>query len=158
MFRYDHGRCTCYSLLQHQAPSSFPRTSHHWLWSSTSFPTNARAWHQHWSYLQRDFRRMDGYCIAHSSFHRYLILPYIQHFSLRQRLLILLSFIGTSTKAFFKGVETWKKETIIKKVLWNFYLFQSRISFFWRWILHLILLLSSFCIQEAAKRFGFDSE
>lgn len=26
-------------------------------------------------------------------------------------------FIGTSTKAFFKGVETWKKETIMKKVI-----------------------------------------
>ena len=25
-------------------------------------------------------------------------------------------FAGTSTKAFFKGVETWKKETIMKKV------------------------------------------
>ncbi|KAK6124991.1 hypothetical protein DH2020_041265 [Rehmannia glutinosa] len=30
--------------------------------------------------------------------------------------LLILLFIGTSTKAFFKGVETWKKETIIKKV------------------------------------------
>ncbi|KAI3455435.1 hypothetical protein Pfo_012098 [Paulownia fortunei] len=29
--------------------------------------------------------------------------------------LLILLFIGTSTKAFFKGVETWKKETIIKK-------------------------------------------
>ncbi|CAA2965638.1 sulfite exporter TauE/SafE family protein 3-like [Olea europaea var. sylvestris] len=30
--------------------------------------------------------------------------------------LLIILFIGTSTKAFFKGVETWKKETIIKKV------------------------------------------
>ncbi|GFP99915.1 hypothetical protein PHJA_002135600 [Phtheirospermum japonicum] len=30
-------------------------------------------------------------------------------------ILLILLFIGTSTKAFFKGVETWKKETIIKK-------------------------------------------
>ncbi|RVW25814.1 Sulfite exporter TauE/SafE family protein 3 [Vitis vinifera] len=29
--------------------------------------------------------------------------------------LLIILFIGTSTKAFFKGVETWKKETIIKK-------------------------------------------
>lgn len=67
--------------------------------------------------------------------------------------------IGTSTKAFFKGVETWKKETIIKKVVWIFLLFQSRISFFGDdEVLHLILLLSSFHIQEAAKRYGLDGE
>ncbi|KDP37239.1 hypothetical protein JCGZ_06295 [Jatropha curcas] len=29
--------------------------------------------------------------------------------------LLIILFIGTSTKAFLKGVETWKKETIIKK-------------------------------------------
>lgn len=26
-------------------------------------------------------------------------------------------YIGTSTKAFSKGVETWKRETILKKVI-----------------------------------------
>ncbi|XP_022729181.1 sulfite exporter TauE/SafE family protein 3-like [Durio zibethinus] len=30
-------------------------------------------------------------------------------------ILLIILFIGTSTKAFFKGVETWKKETILKK-------------------------------------------
>ncbi|XP_031265963.1 sulfite exporter TauE/SafE family protein 3-like [Pistacia vera] len=29
--------------------------------------------------------------------------------------LLIVLFLGTSTKAFFKGVETWKKETIMKK-------------------------------------------
>ncbi|XP_028124797.1 sulfite exporter TauE/SafE family protein 3-like [Camellia sinensis] len=29
--------------------------------------------------------------------------------------LLIILFIGTSTKAFFKGVDTWKKETIMKK-------------------------------------------
>ncbi|KAE8675832.1 putative Membrane protein-like [Hibiscus syriacus] len=29
--------------------------------------------------------------------------------------LLIILFIGTSTKAFFKGVETWKKETILKQ-------------------------------------------
>lgn len=29
--------------------------------------------------------------------------------------LLIILFIGTSTKAFFKGVETWNKETILKK-------------------------------------------
>ncbi|KAE8700416.1 putative Membrane protein-like [Hibiscus syriacus] len=29
--------------------------------------------------------------------------------------LLIILFIGTSTKAFFKGVETWKKETMLKK-------------------------------------------
>ncbi|KAG9139305.1 hypothetical protein Leryth_011300 [Lithospermum erythrorhizon] len=29
--------------------------------------------------------------------------------------LLIVLFIGTSTKAFFRGLETWKKETIIKK-------------------------------------------
>ncbi|XP_076945827.1 sulfite exporter TauE/SafE family protein 3-like [Bidens hawaiensis] len=29
--------------------------------------------------------------------------------------LLIILFIGTSTKAFFRGVETWKKETIMKK-------------------------------------------
>ncbi|KAK4493389.1 hypothetical protein RD792_017713 [Penstemon davidsonii] len=29
--------------------------------------------------------------------------------------LLIILFLGTSTKAFFKGVETWKKETIMKK-------------------------------------------
>ncbi|KAK9058859.1 hypothetical protein SSX86_023703 [Deinandra increscens subsp. villosa] len=33
--------------------------------------------------------------------------------------LLIVLFIGTSTKAFFRGVETWKKETIMKK-LFNF--------------------------------------
>ncbi|KAA3458007.1 Transmembrane protein TauE like protein [Gossypium australe] len=31
--------------------------------------------------------------------------------------LLIILFVGTSTKAFFKGVETWKKETILKQVL-----------------------------------------
>ncbi|CAJ1973863.1 unnamed protein product [Sphenostylis stenocarpa] len=30
-------------------------------------------------------------------------------------ILLIILFLGTSTKAFFKGVETWKKETIMKK-------------------------------------------
>ncbi|KAH1213211.1 Sulfite exporter TauE/SafE family protein 3 [Glycine max] len=30
-------------------------------------------------------------------------------------MLLLVLFLGTSTKAFFKGVETWKKETIMKE-------------------------------------------
>ncbi|KAJ0794141.1 hypothetical protein HanOQP8_Chr01g0036801 [Helianthus annuus] len=30
--------------------------------------------------------------------------------------LLIILFIGTSSKAFFRGVETWKKETIMKKV------------------------------------------
>lgn len=30
---------------------------------------------------------------------------------------IVLYPVGTSTKAFIKGVDTWKKETIMKKVL-----------------------------------------
>ncbi|XP_061339325.1 sulfite exporter TauE/SafE family protein 3-like isoform X2 [Gastrolobium bilobum] len=30
-------------------------------------------------------------------------------------ILLIVLFFGTSTKAFFKGVETWKKETIMKK-------------------------------------------
>ncbi|KAA8541791.1 hypothetical protein F0562_022943 [Nyssa sinensis] len=29
--------------------------------------------------------------------------------------LLIILFLGTSTKAFFKGIETWKKETILKK-------------------------------------------
>ncbi|PIM99881.1 hypothetical protein CDL12_27623 [Handroanthus impetiginosus] len=29
--------------------------------------------------------------------------------------LLIILFIGTSTKAFFKGIETWKKESIVKK-------------------------------------------
>lgn len=29
--------------------------------------------------------------------------------------LLIILFLGTSTKAFFKGVDTWKKETILKK-------------------------------------------
>ncbi|KAK3033789.1 hypothetical protein RJ639_034360, partial [Escallonia herrerae] len=31
--------------------------------------------------------------------------------------LLIILFIGTSTKAFFRGVETWNKETIMKKVV-----------------------------------------
>ncbi|KAG5018763.1 hypothetical protein AAZX31_06G078400 [Glycine max] len=30
-------------------------------------------------------------------------------------ILLIVLFLGTSTKAFFKGIETWKKETIMKK-------------------------------------------
>ncbi|XVF48520.1 hypothetical protein PTKIN_Ptkin03bG0197200 [Pterospermum kingtungense] len=29
--------------------------------------------------------------------------------------LLIILFVGTSTKAFFKGVDTWKKETVLKK-------------------------------------------
>ncbi|BFG24497.1 hypothetical protein CerSpe_107710 [Prunus speciosa] len=29
--------------------------------------------------------------------------------------LLIITFLGTSTRAFFKGIETWKKETIIKR-------------------------------------------
>ncbi|XP_073143161.1 sulfite exporter TauE/SafE family protein 3-like isoform X2 [Henckelia pumila] len=35
-------------------------------------------------------------------------------------ILLIILFVGTSTKAFFKGIETWKKESIIKVVAWNF--------------------------------------
>ncbi|KAK2995500.1 hypothetical protein RJ640_001414 [Escallonia rubra] len=31
--------------------------------------------------------------------------------------LLIILFMGTSTKAFFRGVETWNKETIMKKVV-----------------------------------------
>ncbi|KAL8458264.1 hypothetical protein ACS0TY_035123 [Phlomoides rotata] len=39
--------------------------------------------------------------------------------------LLIILFIGTSTKAFFKGVETWKKETIIKKEAAKHFRFDS---------------------------------
>lgn len=32
-------------------------------------------------------------------------------------MMVRLKSAGTSTKAFLKGVETWKKETIMKKVI-----------------------------------------
>uniref|UniRef100_M0ZRI4 Sulfite exporter TauE/SafE family protein n=1 Tax=Solanum tuberosum TaxID=4113 RepID=M0ZRI4_SOLTU len=36
-------------------------------------------------------------------------------------ILLIILFLAASTKAFFKGVETWRKETIIKKVVsWSF--------------------------------------
>ncbi|KAL6320090.1 hypothetical protein AAG906_004599 [Vitis piasezkii] len=35
-------------------------------------------------------------------------------------ILLIVLFLGTSTKAFLKGVETWKKETIMKKVIIKF--------------------------------------
>lgn len=38
-----------------------------------------------------------------------IMLEYFNH--------LLFSFSGTSTKAFLKGVETWKKETILKRVM-----------------------------------------
>lgn len=41
-------------------------------------------------------------------------------------ILLIVLFLGTSTKAFLKGVETWKKETIMKKVLFSFiYIFSA---------------------------------
>lgn len=33
--------------------------------------------------------------------------------------LTTFAFVGTSTKAFFRGLETWNKETIMKKVIMN---------------------------------------
>ncbi|OVA03810.1 Transmembrane protein TauE like [Macleaya cordata] len=36
--------------------------------------------------------------------------------------LLIFFFAGTSTMAFFKGVETWKKETILKKVVHTFFM------------------------------------
>ncbi|CAL2274789.1 unnamed protein product [Prunus armeniaca] len=53
---------------------------------------NAHARHQHRSCLQRHVRQPDG----HSS--TYIIL-----------------FLGTAAKALIKGIETWKKETMMKK-------------------------------------------
>jgi len=44
-----------------------------------------------------------------------LIQTLFTHFS---HLTLLAAFyVGTSAKAFFKGVETWKKETIMKEVI-----------------------------------------
>ncbi|XP_022864153.1 sulfite exporter TauE/SafE family protein 3-like [Olea europaea var. sylvestris] len=37
-------------------------------------------------------------------------------------ILLIVLFIGTSTKSFFRGVETWKKETIMKKVITSTFL------------------------------------
>lgn len=42
---------------------------------------------------------------------------YALPFSLQRECLLFCNLTATSTKAFFKGVETWKKETIIKKVV-----------------------------------------
>ncbi|KAH9663210.1 Sulfite exporter TauE/SafE family protein 3 [Citrus sinensis] len=33
--------------------------------------------------------------------------------------LLIILFIGTSTKALFKGIDTWKKETMMKKILFD---------------------------------------
>lgn len=38
--------------------------------------------------------------------------------------------IGTSIKAFFKGIETWKKETILKQVLVFIYIYHKLKSCF----------------------------
>lgn len=38
-------------------------------------------------------------------------------FSVRNVYLLNCESAGTSTKAFFKGAETWKKETMLKKVV-----------------------------------------
>ncbi|KAL5127920.1 Sulfite exporter TauE/SafE family protein 3 [Glycine soja] len=40
-------------------------------------------------------------------------------------MLLLVLFLGTSTKAFFKGVETWKKETIMKEYLRTIFPFEG---------------------------------
>ncbi|RYR67488.1 hypothetical protein Ahy_A03g013875 [Arachis hypogaea] len=47
-------------------------------------------------------------------------------------ILLIVIFVVTSTKAFFKGVETWKKETIMKKFyfLYPFFLIQVICSIF----------------------------
>ncbi|KAL6285694.1 hypothetical protein ACE6H2_010084 [Prunus campanulata] len=37
--------------------------------------------------------------------------------------LLITVLTGTTTKSFFKAVETWKKETITKKVVFGFCLF-----------------------------------
>lgn len=41
--------------------------------------------------------------------------------------LLIVLFMGTSTKAFLKGVETWKKETLMKKVFGSVFGFVMRI-------------------------------
>ncbi|XP_057467648.1 sulfite exporter TauE/SafE family protein 3-like [Actinidia eriantha] len=61
--------------------------------------------------------------------------------------LLIILFVGTSTKAFFKGVETWKKETIMKKtneLRW-------REQFFWPWNMLTYILLSQGNDQEGEE-------
>lgn len=48
------------------------------------------------------------------------MVPFFQYFYLKVGCILVCNFTGTSTKAFFKGIETWKKESIIKVVAWNF--------------------------------------
>ncbi|GMN39924.1 hypothetical protein TIFTF001_009148 [Ficus carica] len=57
--------------------------------------------------------------------------------------LLIIIFLGTSVKAFFKGIETWKKETILKKVtiLENLYWKEIGLLFF-VWVAYLVLQIA----------------
>ncbi|KAE8697294.1 DECREASED DNA METHYLATION 1 family protein [Hibiscus syriacus] len=71
--------------------------------SSTAISkSHAYAWNQHWSYPQFPVCGLNGYTSAYHPLHRNFPL-------------ISMPLPGTSTKALIKGVDTWKKETVMKK-------------------------------------------
>lgn len=125
VWRYDYWWSRIDSFLQFEAKAPNAWHACHWLRFGTSFPTSAGAWNQHWSCLQCYFCWLDDHNLANYYFHR--------QEPLRTQLFIIFSLLfrcpsfdeaylcvyktGIATKALLKGVETWKKETIIKKVL-----------------------------------------
>ncbi|KAE8655093.1 DECREASED DNA METHYLATION 1 family protein [Hibiscus syriacus] len=85
-------------------------------------PLYAYAWNQHWS------------------------CPKCMFSDWMVTVLLIILFIGTSTKALFKGIDTWKKETMLKKVplLQNIY---------WKELSLLVYVWIGFLIVQIIKEY-----
>jgi len=125
VWRYDYGwsRINCFLQFEAKTPNTWHASN--WLRFGTSFPTSAGAWNQHWSCLQCYFCWLDDHNLANNYFLRQeplrisLFIIFFLFFRCQSFEVAYLGVYktGIATKAFLKGVETWKKETIIKKVL-----------------------------------------
>lgn len=124
LIRYDYRSSSCNSILQFGPEASYDWDAGDWLWtcSFVSADVGVRGWH--WSCFQRDFSRLDYYNSANHFIPLYELSPSSVFFTENCNKFMNVPFVKylnvvfavMSTKALLKGIETWKKETLTKKV------------------------------------------
>jgi len=126
--RYDHGGISIICLVQSKSAPPNKRSAHHRLWLGSPLPAHAFAWHHPWCFLECCFSLLVNYCPHHHTLHRYTLVTFFfewitlnlivsMHVDTDFSFIVLIHFFlwpGTSCRSFFKGIEMWKEETILK--------------------------------------------
>lgn len=123
-FRYDNGGISIFCLVQFESGASDERGADIRLWFGSFVSANAYAWDYSWCYSQCCFPFLAYYCPHYHSLHRFPSFSFVSESVLRERTLFCFIHwfcfcIGTSSRSFFRGIQMWRVETILKvKISW----------------------------------------